>query len=159
MCGPRNGPEMPGHVLGCGHTPVSPAALPAGISFLSQLLHPSLGSIQAHGETALHAQTCLWEHNKTDHYCPMKRSHLMPVNNVVMKPDESLLVSWTRMEAKFSPSPLLFLSKCFSEPRSSFHLTFFLVLNSDKEQICNPKCYRNTSLGAGFTVPVNLGQC
>lgn len=63
----------------------------------------------------------------------------------------SLQVSWTRTAARFGSSPLLLFSKCFSQPRSSFHLTFFLVLNSDKEQIHKPECYWYTSLGAVFT--------
>lgn len=58
MCGPKNGPEIPDHVLGCGYTPVSPTMLRAWISFLCQHPHPSQGSIQAHGETVLDAQTC-----------------------------------------------------------------------------------------------------
>lgn len=58
MSGMRNGPEMPDHVLGSGHTPVSPLCCLLGSPSSPSICTPHQGSIQAHGESLLDAQTC-----------------------------------------------------------------------------------------------------
>lgn len=61
----------------------------------------------------------------------------------------SIMLLWNHTKSSWLAGPgwqqsfwvfCFFFSKCFSEPRSSFHLIFFILFNFDEEQISNPKC-------------------
>lgn len=58
----------------------------------------------------------------------------------------SIMLLWNHTKSSrlagpgWQQPPSGFLSKCFTEPGSSFYLIFVILLNFDKEQICNPKC-------------------
>lgn len=120
MCGPRSRPEMPGQVLGCGHAPVSLAALPAGFSFFSQLLWGAFKHMEkqrymhkhASGSSKKLTATALWKGHISCRSIMLLWNHTKP--------------SWLAGPGRYRSSVLVlswFFSKCFSKPRCSFHLT------------------------------------